>query len=591
VKLLQLLIHRERATTASRCRNVCASLPGLCLTIVATILPSAGQSRTAPEVISSFLHVRHAAVASDSQVASAAGARALRAGGNAVDAACATALALGVVDPFASGLGGGGFAVVYLAKTGTSSALDFRETAPARLEPTPKDQRIIIPKQSGLSVGVPGEPRGLAELVRRFGALPFSRCIEPALGLARGFVVSPWLAQQIREELDRYPASGPDLVAKLFDLNRAAATQLKAGDRVSRPALAKTLEKMRREGVAAFYQGPIAKAIVDATTAKGGVMGLADLAGYAPVERKPLASQLLGRQVLTMPPPSAGGVIVAQALGILSDRIPAMKGSDAPDTLHLVIEALKHGFADRARYLGDPGFARLPLDHLLDPAYHRELSARLATDHVLAHEAYGTQIARPPQPARDAGTAHISVIDQAGNAVALTTTINLGFGSRIVAGETGILLNDEMDDFTASPEERDVFALAGGDANFPAPGKRPLSSMSPTIVVGKGGVELVTGAAGGPRITSATLQILLDVLVFGLDAEQAVARPRVHHQWEPDVLFYESGLSADTVQALKIKGHHCQTAADLGKANAIVRTRAGLDAAADPRSGGAPAGY
>jgi gamma-glutamyltranspeptidase/glutathione hydrolase len=413
--------------------------------------------------------------------------------------------------------------------------------------------------------------------------------------LSHGFEVSPWLAAQIREEIEQNPTRGPELVAKLFRQDRSSAAELQAGDRVSRPALTKTLEKLHRKGVGAFYRGEIAQSIVDATMAAGGVLGLADLDAYAPVERKPLVSEFLGRRVLTMPPPSAGGVIVSQALGVLSYHAPAMRraGADAADSLHLVVEALKHAFADRARFLGDPDFARLPLDHLLDPAYHHELSTLLAPDHVLAHEAYGTPNNRPTQPARDAGTAHISVIDQAGNAVALTTTINLAFGARIVAGETGILLNDEMDDFTASQEEeeQDVFAISGGAANFPAPGKRPLSSMSPTLVVGKQGVEMVTGAAGGPRIPSATLQILLDVLLFGFDAKRAVAAPRVHHQWEPDVLTYEKGLPAATVQALKSKGHPCKAAGDLGKANAIVRTRDGLDAAADPRSGGAPAGY
>jgi gamma-glutamyltranspeptidase/glutathione hydrolase len=522
----------------------------------------------------------------------------LKAGGNAADAACATALALGVVDPFASGLGGGGFALVYTARSGQSAVLDFRETAPARLLPTKQGQRLIIAKQSGLSVGVPGEPRGLAELVQRFGALPFSRCIQPALRLARGFTVSPWLARQIDEELARNPTTGPDLVGTLFGINRAAAVKLKAGAHVARPALARTLEKLRREGAAGFYQGTLAKAMVEATAAAGGVLSLNDLASYAAVERSPLRSQFLGHGVLTVPPPSAGGVIIAQALGILEGHVSAMKnaGAAAPETLHREIEALKHGFADRARFLGDPAFAHLPMEHLIDPAYHRQLSGRLAPDGVLAHQAYGTQTLPAPQPPPDAGTAHVSVIDGAGNAVALTTTINLGFGARIIAGDTGILLNDEMDDFTASPEgpsnfAADVFALAGGTANFAEPGKRPLSSMSPTIVLGPQGVELVTGAAGGPRIVSATLQIVLDVLLFGLNAEQAVNAPRVHHQWEPDSLYYETGLSAETVHTLETKGHHVQAAQDLAKANAIVRTSTGLDAASDPRSGGAPAGY
>lgn len=500
---------------------------------------------------------------------------------------------LGVVDPFASGLGGGGFAIVYQAKSRKSMALDFRETAPARLVPGTPHQRLVIPRQSGLSVGVPGEARGLSELVRRGGALPFSRCVAPALRVARGFPVSPWLARQITEELTRNPTTGPALVGGLFGIDGDAATKLKAGDRVARPALAKTLEKLQREGASALYQGELAKALVDATAAAGGVLALDDLARYAPVERQPLVTELLGRKVVSMPPPSAGGVIVTEALGILASRIPLMKraGADAPETLHFQVEALKHGFADRSRFLGDPDFAGLPTSHLLDPGYHQALAAQLSAERVLAHQAYGTPASGPPAPARDAGTAHISVVDRTGNAVALTSTINLAFGSRIIAGDTGILLNDELDDFTASPEAQDVFSLAGGKANFAAPGKRPLSSMSPTIVLGEDGVELVTGAAGGPRIVSTTLQVILRVLVFGQDATQAVKAPRLHHQWEPDVLLYEPGFATQTVHALETKGHHVEPAYDLAKANLIVRTRTGLDAASDPRAGGAPAGY
>jgi gamma-glutamyltranspeptidase/glutathione hydrolase len=295
-----------------------------------------------------------------------------------------------------------------------------------------------------------------------------------------------------------------------------------------------------------------------------------------------------------MPPPSAGGVIMAEALAIVASRLPTLTSREdplSPSYLHLLAEASKHGFADRARYLGDPAFTRLPLEHLLDPSYHRELAARISPDRVMPHGSYGTPLPRPAGAARDAGTAHVSVVDKAGNAVALTTTINLEFGAGIVAGSTGVVLNDELDDFTAAPGQPDVFALSGGVANQPAPGKRPASSMSPTIVLGEHGVELVAGAAGGPRIVSATLQVVLDVLVFGRSAEQAIAAPRIHHQWEPDVLFYEPGVPAESVRALAKKGHRTEGRPDIGKANAIRRTPAGLDAAADPRAGGRPAGY
>jgi gamma-glutamyltranspeptidase/glutathione hydrolase len=525
-------------------------------------------------------------------LAARAGVEMLRAGGNAVDAACATVLALGVVHPFASGLGGGGFALVYRASEGKTTVLDFRETAPRGWRPSPGQGAVITPR-SGASIGVPGEPAGLAELIRRFGALPFSRCVAPARRLARGFPASPWLVQQMKDELARHPDAAPSRFAQIFDLAGRRAGAVRAGDRLTRSRLARTLAKLERQGAKAFYQGPIAQAMANAAAAAGSQLTVDDLAAYRPVERTPIEAHWRGRRILLPPPPSAGGVIIAEALGILAARADLAKASGplSPPYLHLLAEATKHGFADRARYLGDPDFARPPLAHLLDPAYHLELAARIDPDGVRPHASYGTPAPAPTPAARDAGTAHVSVVDKAGNAVSLTTTINLEFGAGVVAGETGIVLNDELDDFTPAPGLADVFALSGGAANRPAPGKRPVSSMTPTIVIGDNGVEMVVGAAGGPRIVSATLQILIDVLSFGRSAHEAIDAPRIHDQWEPDVLYYEPGLDAGVVRALGGRGHHTESRLDIGKANAIVRSRGGLDAAADPRSGGKPAGY
>jgi gamma-glutamyltranspeptidase / glutathione hydrolase len=568
-------------------RKVRSTVAALCMVLV----PWAAHAEAADQTPSLFSHTNRVAVASDSDAASQAAAKVLASGGNAVDAACAAALALGVVHPFASGLGGGGFALVHLAKSGKTVALDFREPAPRGLPVGTEGQML---RQSGLSVGVPGEPAGLGELVRRFGALPFARCVEPALRLARGFPASPFLIKQVQGELQRNPKSAPELIAALFDLHGRAASELHVGDRLTRSKLAATLERLRAKGARAFYQGDIARSLVAAVTAAGGALALDDLARYVPVERVPLETRFLGRRVRLMPPPSAAGIIIVEALGIISAHA-AQRNADGRlppgDYLHLVAEAAKHGFADRARYLGDPDFVTIPLDRLLDPAYHRELARRFRPASVLPHEAYGTPLPRTPAPARDAGTAHVSVVDQAGNAVALTTTVNLEFGSRIVAGNTGILLNDELDDFTVAPGRPDVFSLTGSAANQPAPGKRPVSSMSPAIVLGENGVELVLGAAGGPRIISATLQLLLDVLLLGKTVREAMETPRVHHQWEPDVLFFEPDLPAETARTLEKKGHHLEARQDVGKANLIVRTRSGLDAAADPRCGGAAAGF
>jgi gamma-glutamyltranspeptidase/glutathione hydrolase len=548
----------------------------------------AGVARATDGASSSLLHVRHAAVASDSQAASEAGTEILRGGGNAVDAACATALALGVVDPFASGLGGGGFALIHLARTGKTVALDFREAAPAGLT-ADKLGPTGIPPQSALSVGVPGEARGLSEIVRRYGALPFSRCVEPALRLSRGFVVSPWLASQLRDEMKRHADSGAKLIAAIFSVDEKTATGLQTGDRVARPALATTLQRLRDEGADAFYRGPIAEEIARRVAGAGGVLSTADLRGYHPMDREPLRTTFLGHRIFTMPPPSAGGVILVEALGTLVAHVKEWDRAAGPmqaGYLHAVAEALKHGFADRARFMGDPAFSKVPLEHLLDPAY--EAGLRIDPDHVLAPDAYGSAPAVAPQAPRDAGTAHLSVVDRQGNAVALTTTINLEFGARLVAA--GVVLNDELDDFAPAPHTPDVFGLEGSAGNRPAPGKRPVSSMSPTIVLGSQGVEAVLGAAGGPRIVSATLQVLLDLLVFGLSPGQALALPRIHHQWEPDVLGYEEGLPADVLQSLVHKGQRPRPHSGIGKVNLILRSARGLDAASDPRSGGRPAG-
>jgi len=545
------------------------------------------------------IHARHGMVASDSHLASQVGARVLEAGGNAADAACATAMALGVVNPFASGMGGGGFALVYSAKTGKAEAFDFRETAPAALRPEMFVRAGTIDRalsfRSGLAVGVPGEPAGLAEIVRRWGKRTFADCIGPAEKLARGFPASAWLVEHLDSARQQDPSEAGNFFTGVLARKHGSLADLRAGDVVTRPDLAKTLARLRREGAAAFYKGEIADAIVTSVHGAGGVLDRKDLAGYTPVERTPLVSTFRGHRIFAMPPPSAGGVVMFEVLGILGERMeswdPVPGGSQDPNYLHLLVESLKHGFADRSRFLGDPGFVDVPLPHLLDAAYHRELESRIRPSGTLPPDRYGTTESANAAPARDAGTAHISVVDSEGNAVALTTTINLEFGAHLLAGRTGILLNNEMDDFALAPGAPDAFGLVGGGANRLAPGKRPLSSMSPTIVVGADGVEIVLGAAGGPTIISSTIQVLLDVLLFGLNAKTAQAAPRLHHQWSPDVLQVEPSLPAPVVEAMRARGHRVEVRDKIGKVNLVIRGKAGLQAAGEPRSGGAPAGY
>lgn len=586
-------------------------------------------------------HFARAAVASDHEQASLAGVVALKSGGNAVDAACATALALGVVHPHASGMGGGGFALVYLAKDRRLIALDFRERAPAalRAELFLKDGKADprLSREGGLAVGVPGEVRGLAELVRRYGRLPFSRCVAPAEKLARGAEVSWRLAEtwaqaakeaaqplpQPSSQASQSPSSSPaspspsqppsrelaapaaapgsvqtaaqgftrdPVFARLFGAPVPAA-----GSTFRRPDLAATLARLRMRGPDDFYKGPVADAIVKAVRDAGGVMTRADLESYTPIERQPVSVSYRGRRVFSMAPPSSGGLALAEMLGVLGARFADVteleklgRGSSAH--LHVLAEAMKHAFADRARHLGDPDFVKVPTERLLAPAYHRELAGRIREGAVLPPQSYGTPDA-PAADHRDGGTAHLSVIDAEGNAVALTTTVNLSFGAKLVAGKTGIILNDQIDDFAVQPGVPNGFGLIGSRMNAIEPGKRPLSSMSPTLVLDGDDVQIAVGAAGGPTIITATAQVLLNLVDWKMDAQAAMAAPRIHHQWFPEALMVEQEIARDVLEGLVRRGHKPQPIPRIGVSNLVVRGANGLSAAAEPRSPSTPAGY
>jgi gamma-glutamyltranspeptidase/glutathione hydrolase len=537
----------------------------------------------------------HAAVASDHPLASAAGVAALKAGGNAVDAACATALALGVVHPDSSGMGGGGFALVYVAKEKKVYALDFRERAPAAISPGLylKDGKVEpkLSQEGGLAVAVPGEVRGLGEMVRRWGALPFRRCVEPAEHLAaRGFPVSWRLARSLATARDKTGGEAADRRFLEVFTNKVLAENATW----RRPDLAWTLSKLGAAGPGAFYKGEIADAIVKAARDAGGVLTGADLEAYAATDRAPLATGYHGLQVFSMPPSSSGGVALIETLGILGARYPdpgalAKEGRGSSAYLHVLAEAFKHGFADRARFLGDTDFVTVDLPHLVSPAYHAELASRIKPGAVLARDAYGTP--GPPAEHRDGGTSHLSVIDADGNAVSLTTTVNLGFGARVVAGKTGIVLNDEMDDFSLAPGVANAFGLIGNEQNAVAPRKRPLSSMTPTIALEGERPKVVVGAAGGPTIITVTTQVLLNVVDFGLDAQAAIAAPRIHNQWFPDIVGVEPDIPRDVIEGLERRGQKTKVFPHIGSANLVVRTADGIEAGAEPRSPSSPAGY
>lgn len=515
----------------------------------------------------------------------------LQDGGTAADAAITASLMLAVTEPYSSGLGGGGFVVGWQEGPDRAYALDCRETAPAGatremfLDP---DGRAIaaLSRTGALSVAVPGLVRGLWELHQRHGRLPWPRLFEPAIAVARdGFAVPEMLAQR----LAKHHADGR------FDAAMAAifcpgGEPLRTGDRLRQLDLAATLARIAAAGPDGFYAGPVAAAIADHVAAGGGVLTADDLRDYRAIWREPVRGPYRGREVIGMPPPSSGGVHILQMLSILEPYDLAAAGYGSAAAWHPMLEAMKLAFADRSRYLGDPDHVDVPLAMLLSTARTAELRDRISPDRALDPRA----IVGAPLVAEPEHTTHLSVVDAAGNAVAATLTINLNFGAGMVAEGTGVILNDEMDDFAAAPGTPNAFGLVQGEQNAVAPGRRPLSSMSPTLVVRDGAVEMVTGSPGGSRIITATLQSIIHVVDFGMDAREAVSAPRIHHQWRPVTGYHERfGMSPDTAARLIALGHELNPRAPMGNVQLILRDheRGGWQGASDPRGMGLAAGY
>ncbi|MEW6267716.1 MAG: gamma-glutamyltransferase [Thermodesulfobacteriota bacterium] len=517
-----------------------------------------------------------AVVASDSPLAADAGLEVLASGGSAVDAAIATALAVCVVHPSSCGIGGGGFMVIWDRARREALALDYREQAPAlaRVE-LYEENGAYVPARSrrgALAVGVPGEVAGLAAAHERFGRLPWRRLFAPAVRLARdGFPVSKHLASQLQRQAQAL-AADPELARTYLDADGAPWPE---GAVVRAGALAATLERIANEGPQAFYAGEVADRIVATVQAGGGVLGRDDLARYRPVWREPLEVGYRGARVFTMPPPSGGGPALVLALRTLRRYDVEALGLATPTRWQLFAEILKHAFADRARASGDPAFDDLP-----PPARGAPLRGRLLASRTLPPEQYGTV----GVPARDGGTSHLSVIAPDGSAVALTTTINTSFGAMLAVPGTGIVLNNEMDDF--SFDSPNLFGLAPGRTNRIAPGKRPASSMTPTVAVEDGRGVVAVGASGGPLIVSATIEVLSNVLDFGLPPEAAVAAPRVHHQWQPNVLLVEPGVRPIDREALARLGHELREIPAVAAVSLATELPDAVGGAGDPRKGG-----
>ena len=518
-------------------------------------------------------------VVADRELAAEAGMAVLRRGGNAVDAAVATALALSVVDQASSGLGGGGFMVIFLAKENRAFALDFRETAPAaaRREQYMKggEPATRASLTGPLAVAVPGEVAGLVEARRRFGSLPLPVLAAPAIKLARdGFPLDVTLRVAIERQqanMKRFPDLGRIYMPK--------GELPKEGDIIRQPELAQALHAIAQNGAGVFYGGWIGRAIVETIEKAGGAMTLADLKTYRPVWRTPLVGSYRDRRVITMPPPSSGGVALLAMLNILETYPLGDLQHNSATYLHLLSETMKHAFADRAEFLGDPDFVHVPVGKLTAKNYARWIRQRIAPDKTQAPTFYGYYNFHAEQ----GGTSHFSVVDRFGNAVAVTQSVNTRFGSKLLVPKAGIVLNNEMDDFAIHPEVGNVYGLIGNEANALEPRKRPLSSMSPTIIVRGDRPELVLGASGGPRIITATLQTILNVLDFKMPVAAAVAAPRVHHQWLPNRLGLEPRIATEVKTALERRGHVLRDQASIGVVQAIKREGAVMTGAADPR--------
>ncbi len=478
-------------------------------------------------------------VASDSPHASEIGAGVLRAGGNAFDAAIAVSLALTVARPESTGIGGGGFLLAYSATERRFVALDFRECAPAAATPQRYDalhaQRADgAPSPSvygGNAVGVPGLPAGVDEIHRRFASREFAQLAAPAIELAeRGLPVDQHYVDACRAALrdfDRWPEFRerfPALFHRLLGGGEPAAV----GARIPRPELAECLREMARHGPTAFYRGAIAEDVVSAVSRAGGALTLDDLRQQRTIERVPLRGRFGDVDIVSMPPPSSGGACLILSMQII-DAARRRSDYDKQDAPHVLLEAFKHAFADRARWMGDPDFCDVPASRLVSPDYALSLAAKIDFTRTFPPEHYGT----PLLAAEDSGTSHFCVADRAGNVVAMTETVNGGFGSFVVTERFGILLNNQLDDFLTAPGKANLFGLTQGEANRIGPRKRPLSSMTPTLFVREGRPVLAIGASGGPRIITAVAQVALGVL-DGQTLHQAMHAPRWHHQWLPN---------------------------------------------------------
>ena len=552
--------------------------------LLVTLLPGLATWGASREAV----HGTQGVVASRSMIASGVGVDVMRAGGNAVDAVVATGFALAVTYPSAGNLGGGGFLVIRLSD-GTVITNDNRERAPAKAhrdmyldENGEVVRRLSV--ASHLAIGVPGTVDGLLAALERYGTKSRKEVMAAAIALARdGFPLPSDVARQferLRERLSRYPAT-------LAKFTSAKGESYGTGDVWKQPDLARTLERISREGRKGFYEGKTAELIVAEMRRGGGLITLKDLADYRSRWREAVRGSYRGYEIVSMAPPSSGGVLLVHMLNMLEPYDVAAMGYGSAALMHHMVEAERRAYADRAEHLGDPDFYEVPMAMLLSKHYAKQRwedfdPKRASDSDAIGAGSWGDESTE---------TTHVSVIDAEGNAVAYTTTLNLGFGSKIVAEGTGVLLNNEMDDFSVKPNTPNSFQLIGGVANEIQPGKRMLSSMTPTIVLKDGEPVLVTGSPGGSTIITTVLQVVMNVVDHGMDLSDAVAKPRFHHQWKPDRINIERfGFSPDTLDLLRKLGHRNLMTRSFGRgigdANSVMRVGDELHGVSDPRNNG-----
>jgi gamma-glutamyltranspeptidase/glutathione hydrolase len=539
----------------------------------------------------------HGMAASTSRIASEVGVDVMRRGGNAVDAAIAVAFAEAVTHPAAGNIGGGGFMMIRL-RDGRTTAIDYREMAPAAaVRNIYLDDKGELLKGEGSSevgyraAGVPGTVAGMEMALKKYGSgkLTWAQLLEPARRLAaEGFPLSHAYAEDLRDSeklLGQYEDS-----RRIFLNNGKFYAE---GDLLRQPELAATFARMQKQGAREFYEGETARLIVEDMKRHNGLMTLDDLRGYVAKEREPLKGTYRGHEIITMPPPSSGGAVLIEMLNILEGYELGKMGWSSSEKYHLMTEAMRRAFADRAEYMGDADFVKVPVAGLIDKAY----GARQRRSINMERASTSAEV-RAGQPAgyESEETTHFTVVDAEGNAVANTYTLNWGFGSGVTAKGTGILLNNEMDDFAAKPGTPNLFGLIQGERNAVAPRKRPLSSMTPTFVLGRdGALWFALGSPGGPTIINTVLQVIINVIDHGMNIQQAIDAPRIHHQWLPDEIIYEPyGLSTDTERALQTRGHKLTARPRyMGDCEGImIEEKTGVRlGASDPRDEGASVGY